>query len=60
MHNDEIGEYRSVSIPMRFHNAEVGPKRSAPSTGEHTLATLEELGLTNNEIESMLANQVVA
>ena len=60
MHNDEIGEYRSVSIPMRFHNAEVGPKRSAPATGEHTRATLEELGLTNNEIESMLANQVIA
>jgi crotonobetainyl-CoA:carnitine CoA-transferase CaiB-like acyl-CoA transferase len=58
--NDQIGEYRSVSIPMRFHNADVGPKRSAPDIGEHTRNTLEQAGLSESEIDAMIEQKIIA
>jgi len=60
MTNDEIGEYRSVSIPMRFHHAQVGPKRSAPTVGEHTRKTLEQIGISSGEIDRLLDKKIIA
>jgi crotonobetainyl-CoA:carnitine CoA-transferase CaiB-like acyl-CoA transferase len=51
----EIGEFRSVRIPMRFHNADVGPRGTAPALGEHTRSVLAEAGFTQEDIDSLSA-----
>jgi crotonobetainyl-CoA:carnitine CoA-transferase CaiB-like acyl-CoA transferase len=49
------GEYRSVRIPMRIYGSDVGPQGPAPECGEHTGAILEEAGLSQAEIEALVA-----
>ena len=51
----EIGEFRSVRIPMRFHNADVGPRGTAPALGEHTRSVLAEAGFTQEDLDSLSA-----
>ena len=36
----ERGAYRTVAMPMRFHTADVGPRRPAPELGADTLGVL--------------------
>lgn len=58
--NDDIGAYRTVNIPMRFRNAEVGPQRSAPKAGEHTRELLARAGFTAGEIDALYRQGKVA
>ena len=51
----ERGPYRSVRIPMRIHGSDVGPQGPAPECGEHTAAILEAAGLSEAEIEALVA-----
>ena len=51
----ERGDYRSVRIPMRIHGSDVGPQGPAPECGEHTAAILAEAGLTQEEVEALVA-----
>lgn len=53
------GAYRSVSIPMRFHTAPVGPKGPAPAVGAHTRAVLADAGLAASDIDDLVARGVV-
>jgi len=55
----ERGPYRSVSIPMRFARAEVGPRRPAPGVGAHTTEVLAAAGLGPAEIADLAARGVV-
>jgi len=47
------GSYRSVRIPMRFEDADVGPRGPAPEVGEHTREVLVEAGLSEAEIDAL-------
>ena len=51
----DAGPYHTVNIPMRFANAEVGPKGPSPKVGEHTQQVLSDHGFSQEDIESMLA-----
>ena len=57
---DSIGEYRTVGIPMRFANAEVGPKAPAPVLGNDTTAVLSGAGLSAAEISDLKERGVVS
>lgn len=58
--SEEIGEYRSVRIPMRFHDADVGPRGPAPLVGAHTRDVLSEAGFSAAEIDALTTSGVVS
>lgn len=60
LQHPDIGEYRTVGIPMRFANADVRPRSSAPTLGAHTRVVLEEIGCDAAEIERLLGSGIVA
>lgn len=51
-----IGTYPTVSNPLRFHTADVGPRSPAPNLGADTRAVLVDLGYTSTEIDRLLAD----
>ena len=51
----EHGDYRSVRIPVRIHGSDVGPQGPAPECGAHTRAILAEAGISEAEIEALVA-----
>jgi crotonobetainyl-CoA:carnitine CoA-transferase CaiB-like acyl-CoA transferase len=53
------GTYRTVNAPMRFHTADVKPRASAPSIGQHSRAVLNELGFADADIDSLIEQKVV-
>lgn len=53
------GPYRSVRVPMRFHDADVAPRGPAPEVGEHTRQVLSEAGFSAGEIDALLAERAV-
>jgi crotonobetainyl-CoA:carnitine CoA-transferase CaiB-like acyl-CoA transferase len=55
MIDDDIGEYRTVNIPMRFKSANVRPRGPAPRAGEHTRSVLAEAGFDVNQIEDLFS-----
>lgn len=57
--HQQIGTYRSVGIPMRFHNAEVGPKSPAPALGQHSRVILKETGLSDEDIDKFVTSGVI-
>jgi len=57
--HEEHGSYRTVRVPMRFHQADVRPRGRAPQAGEHTRLVLEEFGLTAGEIDGLAAEGVL-
>ena len=57
--DEKLGTYRSVSIPMRFHNADVGPQSSAPDIGEHTGRILTELGYASADVDRLVEAGVI-
>ncbi len=60
LHHDRLGvNYRTVSIPMRFKDRDVGPKGPAPDLGQHTRNVLEEVGLSEDEIQSLAEREIV-
>ena len=56
----ELGAYSTVSIPIRFATAEVGPRGPAPGLGEHTRAVLTELGYGEGDIQRLYDDKIVA
>ena len=55
----EIGDYRTVSHPLKFKTADVGPRGPAPKLGEHTTGVLSDIGLDQAEIDSLRADGIV-
>lgn len=55
----EIGRYRTVSVPMRFKTAQVGPRGPAPRLGEHTRSVLEAAGFSEAEITGLQAEGTI-
>lgn len=59
LEDETIGEYRSVTNPMRFKTADVGPRGRAPKLGEHTDSVLAEKGLTADEVAALRAGGAI-
>jgi len=55
----ELGTYRSVRIPMRFRDADVRPRGPAPTLGQHTVDVLRDAGVSDEEIERLLAEGAI-
>jgi len=47
------------SIGFKWNHSSIGPGTVSPRSGEHTRATLAELGLDESEIESLRAANVI-
>ncbi len=58
--HQRLGTYRSVRIPMRIRDADIGPRGPAPDLGQHTLEILTAAGLSDAEIATLKARGVVA
>jgi crotonobetainyl-CoA:carnitine CoA-transferase CaiB-like acyl-CoA transferase len=54
VHSDQIGSYRTVAVPMRFTDVDVGPKGPAPMLGQHTREILAEAGHDPEKIQSLV------
>ncbi len=48
------GGLRTIDNPVRVHDAERKAPKMAPAIGAHTRAILEELGLSQREISTMI------
>ena len=55
----ELGTYSSVSIPMRFGRASVGPKGPAPQIGEHSAEVLSDFGIDEGRIADLQKTGIV-
>ena len=55
----ELGPYRSVNAPMRFHSTEVGPKGPSPELGANTRDILLEIGVSEDEIEELISDGTI-
>jgi crotonobetainyl-CoA:carnitine CoA-transferase CaiB-like acyl-CoA transferase len=51
--------FRTVGIPFRLRDAEVGPRGPAPHVGEHSAEILVNAGLTDDEVEALAAAGVI-
>lgn len=60
MHDDAIGDYRTVNIPMRFRDADVRPRHPAPKPGEQTRSVLAACGMDEAEIQALFDSKIVA
>ena len=59
LEHPEYGNYRTVNAPMRFKNADVGPKRPSPELGADTQDILKAVGLSDAQITALLDQGVV-
>ena len=59
VHSPDIGTYRTVAMPMRFADVQVGPKGPAPALGQHTREILTQSGLKTEEIDELVARGAV-
>ena len=57
--SEDIGAYRTVAAPMRFVEAEVGPKAPAPKLGQHTREILSDAGHNDAEIDVLIDSGAV-
>lgn len=59
MNHETLGNYKTVSIPMRFANTEVKPRHRAPTLGENTRATLKAAGFDDKTLDQLAENGVI-
>jgi crotonobetainyl-CoA:carnitine CoA-transferase CaiB-like acyl-CoA transferase len=55
-----LGRVRTVDTPMRIEGQPKVGRGPAPRLGEHTRAILSEIGLSEQEIDSLARRRVVA
>jgi crotonobetainyl-CoA:carnitine CoA-transferase CaiB-like acyl-CoA transferase len=60
LQRDDLGNVPGVRSPVRLKNCDAGQHRAPPRLGDSTVAVLRELGLTEAEIDELLAAGVVA
>jgi crotonobetainyl-CoA:carnitine CoA-transferase CaiB-like acyl-CoA transferase len=53
------GEILYTDLPVRFSDGPTGSDRLQPRLGEHSVEVLREAGLTDNEIEALVASGAV-
>ena len=58
--HETLGTYKTVNIPMRFRNADVKPRSRSPLIGEHTQQILSDAGLSEDELERLKQQQIIA
>ena len=56
---EDLGTVPGVRSPIRYRNNQVKAHLAPPALGDSTTSILQELGLADNEIESLLAGGVV-
>ena len=56
----DLGAVPGVRSPLRFKNQSLDQGRAPPALGDSTLAVLSEIGLSDVEIETLLADGVAA
>ena len=54
------GDFRTVAIPMRLPGQDIGPRGPAPDLGQHTREVLSELGLSQVELDALIAAGTVS
>jgi crotonobetainyl-CoA:carnitine CoA-transferase CaiB-like acyl-CoA transferase len=47
--------YETVGVPFNLHGADVHPRGVSPAAGEHTLAVLRELGVSDERVAALAA-----
>ena len=57
--HSEMGDYRTVNIPMRFANTDVKPRGPSPVLGEHTRSVLQGAGLSAEDVEELRARNII-
>jgi crotonobetainyl-CoA:carnitine CoA-transferase CaiB-like acyl-CoA transferase len=60
----EIGDasgrrFRTVRAPLRLQGGDVGPRGPAPEVGEHTTAVLTEVGVTGDDLTTLIGDGVI-
>ena len=60
MQRDDLGAVPGVRSPIRFRNCEARTGKAAPALGDSTGSVLREIGLTEDEINTLLNDQVIA
>jgi crotonobetainyl-CoA:carnitine CoA-transferase CaiB-like acyl-CoA transferase len=55
----QIGEYRTVNSPWRFHTADVGPRSPAPFLAQHTQEVLMEADYDQGQIDGLLERGII-
>jgi crotonobetainyl-CoA:carnitine CoA-transferase CaiB-like acyl-CoA transferase len=56
----DVGEFRTVAVPVKLPGADIGPRGLAPALGEHTDEVLAGLGLDSEAIAALRHTGVVA
>jgi formyl-CoA transferase len=56
--DERVGRVRTVNTPIALDGVPKDPPRRAPRLGEHTRQILTELGLGEDEVESLIADGV--
>ncbi|MFT7139958.1 MAG: crotonobetainyl-CoA:carnitine CoA-transferase CaiB-like acyl-CoA transferase, partial [Sulfitobacter sp.] len=59
MTHETLGEYRTVSIPMRFATADVRPRHRSPELGENTRSTLKSAGYDDAALDQLEQDGVI-
>ncbi len=55
----ELGRYRTVRAPLRIHGAQIRPQGPAPAVGQHTRSVLTAAGMSDAEIDALVAAGVL-
>ncbi|MDZ7727630.1 MAG: CaiB/BaiF CoA-transferase family protein [Dehalococcoidia bacterium] len=53
------GAFRTVGVPFNIYGADIGVRRASPAPGEHTMAVLDECGLSGDEVADLAAAGVL-
>ena len=54
------GAFRTVATPMRLRGQDISPRGPAPELGQHTREVLVELGVSEAEVDALIADGTVA
>ncbi len=57
MQHPQAGSLRQARQPARFSVTRIDPPRAAPALGQHTTQILQEAGLENSAIETLLSSK---